>query len=102
MASELKVLVVDPIHFKLRNYLEDNFTVVVKQPITQPELMCCIEEYNVLVMRSGAKIDLPLLDRAKNLKAIIRAGTGTENIDLSGVRDKGVLFYNRCLSKMLR
>ncbi len=25
MASELKVLVVDPIHFKLRNYLEDNF-----------------------------------------------------------------------------
>ncbi|WP_054477834.1 NAD(P)-dependent oxidoreductase [Photorhabdus heterorhabditis] len=89
-----KILIVDPIHIKLKNYLVKNFIVTIKQPITQKKLMECIVDYDILVLRSGAKVDSSLLDRAINLKIIIRAGTGTDNIDITTIREKEVIFYN--------
>ncbi|WP_340622029.1 hypothetical protein [Xenorhabdus siamensis] len=89
-----KILVIDPIHIKLKNYLIKNFNVTIKQQISQQELMECIVYYEILILRSGAKVDNALLDRAVNLKIIIRAGTGTDNINISAVKEKNIIFYN--------
>ncbi|MCC8366290.1 hypothetical protein J8V57_08320 [Xenorhabdus sp. PB61.4] len=94
MVSKLRILVVDPIHIKLRNYIEENFTVTVKHPITQQELIQCINKYDILILRSGAQVDSELLSHGKNLRAIIRAGTGTDNIDLQALYNAKILFYN--------
>ncbi|MDC9583234.1 NAD(P)-dependent oxidoreductase [Xenorhabdus sp. PR6a] len=94
MASKLKILIVDPIHIKLKNYMERNFTITVKHPITQQELINCIKKYDILVLRSGAQVNNQFLEQAKHLRAIIRAGTGIDNIDLQALSKTDILFYN--------
>lgn len=51
-----------------------------------------IGECDVLIFRSGVEIDDGLLALAPRLKLIVRAGSGLDNIDLAGVRDRGIRF----------
>ncbi|WP_051937021.1 hydroxyacid dehydrogenase [Erwinia sp. 9145] len=89
-----KILIVDPIHQKLLSYLKKNYDVTVKHPVSREELLNSIADYGMLILRSGAKVDKALLDKGKALHTIIRAGTGTDNIDLAAVSDRGIGFYN--------
>ncbi len=94
MESKEKALIVDPVHKNLLSFLEENYDVTVKHPVTQEELNSVIGCYDLLVLRSGAKVDSLLLEKATNLHTIIRAGTGTDNIDLNKVHEKKIRFYN--------
>ncbi|EKG37729.1 MULTISPECIES: NAD(P)-dependent oxidoreductase [Pseudomonas] len=94
MASKLDVLIVDPIHSHLKAYLNSHHNVTVKSPISRKELLECIEDVDLLVLRSGAQVDRELLERGKRLSTIVRAGTGTDNIDLNAVQQRGIDFYN--------
>lgn len=49
-----------------------------------------LTESDVIVCRSGVHLDADLLDRAPLLRLIIRAGSGTDNIDLDRVRARGI------------
>jgi D-3-phosphoglycerate dehydrogenase len=46
------------------------------------------------VIRSRTKVRKPLIDRATNLKAIIRAGVGLDNIDVDYAESKGIEVRN--------
>ncbi|MBW1213773.1 NAD(P)-dependent oxidoreductase [Pantoea allii] len=94
MESKEKVLIVDPVHKHLLSFLEENYDVTVKHPVTQEKLISVIDRYDMLVLRSGAKVDSFLLEKATNVHTIIRAGTGTDNIDLEKVHEKNIHFYN--------
>lgn len=94
MESKDKVLIVDPVHKHLLSFLEENYDVTLKHPVTQEELISVIDQYDILVLRSGAKVDSLLLEKATKLHTIIRAGTGTDNIDLKKVDEKNIHFYN--------
>lgn len=74
--------------------MEKNFIVTIKHPITQQELIDCIKKYDVLILRSGAQVSSKFIEQAKHLRAIIRAGTGVDNIDLQSLRETDILFYN--------
>ncbi|MET7620503.1 NAD(P)-dependent oxidoreductase [Streptomyces sp. NPDC005408] len=49
-----------------------------------------IGEYDGLIIKSGNRIGRDLLSRAKRLKVIGRAGSGTDNIDLDTAHEMGV------------
>ena len=45
------------------------------------ELKACIGEYHGLVIRSATKATAEIIEAAKNLKVIGRAGSGLDNVD---------------------
>lgn len=64
-------------------------------PAQKPEELAeIIEPYDGLVVRSGTKVTLESLARAKNLKVIGRAGVGTDNIDKEAATNAGIVVMN--------
>ena len=51
-------------------------------------------DYDGWVIRSGTKITAELIEAAKNLKVIGRAGVGFENIDADAATKKGIVVMN--------
>jgi D-3-phosphoglycerate dehydrogenase len=70
------------------------FDVDVKIGLNPDELkkICC--DYDGWVIRSGTKITAELIEAAKNLKVIGRAGVGYENIDTDAATKKGIVVMN--------
>ena len=71
---------------------------VVDQQFYDPEaLKEAVKRYEVLVVRSATKVRAPHIDAAKeagNLKLIIRAGVGMDNIDAAAAKEAGITVYN--------
>lgn len=56
-----------------------------------------IQEVDCIIIRSATKIRVPLIDKAletKQLKLIIRAGVGIDNIDHVYAKEKGIMVRN--------
>ena len=62
--------------------------------LSKTELFKDIADYDALIVRSATKVTAELLDRAKNLKVIGRAGEGLDNIDLKKAREMGIEVVN--------
>ncbi|HKM92218.1 MAG TPA: NAD(P)-dependent oxidoreductase [Prolixibacteraceae bacterium] len=60
---------------------------------SKSELLKAVENVDALIVRSDI-IDAEVLDAAKNLKIIVRAGSGYDNIDLGKATEKGVVVMN--------
>jgi len=70
------------------------FEVDVRLGLKPDELKKICADYDGWVIRSGTKITAPLIEAAKNLKVIGRAGVGYENIDVDAASKKGVVVMN--------
>ncbi|MFO8037325.1 MAG: hydroxyacid dehydrogenase [Anaerolineales bacterium] len=91
----MKVLICDPTDPEALKTIEEAGIEVVNQPdITPEELMDVIPEYECMVVRSRTKVREPLIDKAENLKAIVRAGVGLDNIDVEYAESKGIQVLN--------
>ena len=53
-----------------------------------------MSEVHVVLVRSKTKCDRDYIDRAKNLRLIIRGGVGLDNIDVDYARSKGIQVFN--------
>jgi len=53
-----------------------------------------IEDYDGLAIRSGTKVTSEVLDSAKKLKVVARAGIGIDNIDLQKATKNGIVVMN--------
>jgi D-3-phosphoglycerate dehydrogenase len=73
---------------------EGGVEVDVQDDVTLEELEEIIPEYDAMVIRSRTKVRKPLIDKAANLKAIIRAGVGLDNIDVDYAEAKGIEVRN--------
>ena len=60
----------------------------------QEELLKLVPPYHAILVRSGSKMTAEVIDAAKNLKVIGRAGVGVDNIDLAAATRRGVLVMN--------
>lgn len=60
---------------------------------TREDFVEAITDADALIVRSD-KVDRALLDHAKNLKVIVRAGAGYDNIDLDAASDKKICVMN--------
>jgi D-3-phosphoglycerate dehydrogenase len=72
----------------------DGFTVDVKLGLKPDELKKICADYDGWVIRSGTRITAELIDAAKNLKVIGRAGVGYENIDADAATKRGIVVMN--------
>ncbi|MFQ5867505.1 MAG: phosphoglycerate dehydrogenase [bacterium] len=71
-----------------------NITVDVKPKMESQELIKHISEYDALLVRSATKVTGEVIDAAKNLKVIGRAGVGVDNIDVEAASRRGILVMN--------
>jgi D-3-phosphoglycerate dehydrogenase len=91
----MKVLICDATDPKALKIIEEAGIEVVNQPdITPEELLETISEYPCMVVRSRTKVTREVIDAGTSLKAIVRAGVGLDNIDVSYAKEKGVQVLN--------
>lgn len=92
----MKVLVCDPISEKGIEVLkqEPGVEVDVKLKMTEDEICAIASEYNAMVVRSETKITKKILEQAKQLKVVGRAGVGIDNIDVQAATLQGVVVVN--------
>jgi D-3-phosphoglycerate dehydrogenase len=68
---------------------------VVNRPGLSPgELLEAIADVDALVIRSGTKVTQEVIDAAKNLKVIGRAGIGVDNVDVGAATKRGIVVMN--------
>ncbi|RLD47183.1 MAG: 3-phosphoglycerate dehydrogenase [Bacteroidetes bacterium] len=60
---------------------------------TQDELIEAVKDADALIIRSD-KITREVLEAAANLKIVVRAGAGYDNVDLAAATEKGVVVMN--------
>ena len=72
----------------------NNIQVDEKTDFEPDELIKNIHSYDGLIVRSATKVTKELIDNAKNLKIIGRAGAGVDNIDLISAKEKNIIVMN--------
>jgi len=89
------VLFIDTVHEHLAAHLERmDYQCVDGSSFSREEVLSAIDQYEGVVIRSRIKMDGELLDKAKNLRFIARAGAGMENIDVEHARMLGIQCFN--------
>jgi D-3-phosphoglycerate dehydrogenase len=68
--------------------------VDVKTGLAPEELERAIGDYDVIIVRSATQVRKPLIEAAKNLKLIVRAGVGLDNVDVAYAKSKGIEVAN--------
>lgn len=90
-----KVLIADKADKLCETVLRDKgLDPVVKTGMTPAELKACIAGYDAIIVRSATTLTRELIEAATNLKAVARAGSGVDNIDVPACSEKGVLVMN--------
>jgi len=91
----MKVLISDNISQKCIDILKNaGLAVDVKIGMKPEELKASIGEYHGLVIRSATKVTSEIIDAARNLKVIGRAGSGLDNVDKVAATKKGIVVMN--------
>ncbi len=72
----------------------EGIDVDVKTDVSPDELKKIIGGYDALVIRSATKVTEDLLDAAKKLKVVGRAGIGLDNVDIPAATKRGVIVMN--------
>ena len=68
------------------------FATLEKYP-EQKDLVAAVADVDALIIRSD-KVTAEVLDAAKNLKIVVRAGAGFDNVDLAAATAHGVVVMN--------
>lgn len=91
-----KVLVSDPLAQEGIDILQahPDIHVDVKTGLKHEELCQIIGEYDGLLIRSGTQVNAEVIEYAKNLKVVGRAGVGVDNVDLDAATQRGVIVMN--------
>ena len=74
--------------------ISNNIKVDVKTDFTVDQLIENIPLYDGLIVRSATKVTKEIIEKAKNLKIIGRAGAGVDNIDLLSAKEKNIIVMN--------
>jgi D-3-phosphoglycerate dehydrogenase len=72
----------------------DGWTVDIEKALPPAELAERVPPYHAILVRSGSRISAQVIDAARNLKVIGRAGVGVDNVDLQAATRRGVLVMN--------
>ena len=96
MEPKMKILVTDSLAPEGLAVFQnaEGFEVDVKIGLKPDELKKICGAYDGWVIRSGTKITAELIEAAKNLKVIGRAGVGYENIDADAATQRGIVVMN--------
>src|SRR6185295_13278064 len=71
-----------------------SITALVHDKIPRDKLLELVSDVDGIIVRSATVIDLELLEHAKKLKVVGRAGVGVDNVDIETATARGVLVMN--------
>ena len=74
--------------------LSNNIEVDVITNLEPNELIKNISNYEGLIVRSATKVTKEVIENAKNLKVIGRAGAGVDNIDIKSAKERNIIVMN--------
>ncbi len=75
-------------------FKKNNIDFDVKTNLPEEDILKIIEDYDGLIVRSATKVTRKIIESAKNLKVIGRAGAGVDNIDLSIAKKNNIIVMN--------
>lgn len=91
----MKVLISDSLSEEGIAILREAGLEVIYNPgLSHEELKKEITKVDALIIRSGTKVTREIIEAAKNLKVIGRAGTGLDNVDIQAANEKGIVVMN--------
>ena len=88
------VLIADKLAQSTIEALGDGVEVRWVDGPNRAELLAAVPEADALLVRSATTVDEEVLDAAKELKIIGRAGVGLDNVDIEGATQRGVMVVN--------
>ncbi len=91
------VVVCDHIHEAGLKMLEndENINFIMAADVDKAELIeKIIPLADVAITRSSTDVDARFIAQAKNMKAIVRAGVGVDNVDIPGCSKEGIIVMN--------
>jgi D-3-phosphoglycerate dehydrogenase / 2-oxoglutarate reductase len=74
--------------------LRTTLDVDEKKGLSATDILGIIGEYDALIIRSETKVTEELLEAAKKLKVIARAGVGVDNVDVKAATKLGIIVVN--------
>jgi D-3-phosphoglycerate dehydrogenase len=90
-----KVLISDKLSPAAVQIFKDRGVAVdVKSGLDKDQLADIIGDYHGLAIRSATKVTAKLLERARNLKVVGRAGIGVDNVDIPAATARGIIVMN--------
>ncbi len=90
-----KIIIADEMHPSIVPDLKNaGFEVDYLPGISREMLKDCIYQYDGIIIRSKTDLDREMIDLALNLQYVARAGAGTDKIDESYCKDKGIAILN--------
>jgi len=93
----MKIIVCDPISPKgialLQQRPEFN-VVVLPKPLPEAELLLLVGDATALVVRSETKVTRKVIEAAKELRVVGRAGVGVDNVDIEAATQHGTVVMN--------
>ena len=100
----MKIIVCDPISPKgielLKQRPEFN-VVVLEKTATEDELCAMVGDATALLVRSETKVTKKVIEAAKQLKVVGRAGVGVDNVKVEDATQHGVVVMNTPLGNMV-
>lgn len=94
--SKHTIVVCDHIHEAGLEILKntDDVNYVYAADVDKTKLLDIVKDADVAITRSSTDVDEKFLNAATNLKAIIRAGVGYDNVDIDGCSKRGIIAMN--------
>jgi D-3-phosphoglycerate dehydrogenase / 2-oxoglutarate reductase len=93
-ASVPKILIPEKVSPDGLALLKQSFEVHEKKGLSPQELKEVIVDYEAIIVRSETKVNAELLQAAKKLKVVARAGVGVDNVDVSTATKLGIIVVN--------
>ncbi|BBG66136.1 D-3-phosphoglycerate dehydrogenase [Hydrogenimonas sp.] len=90
------IMVCDHIHESGLKLLESqpDINYINAADLPKDELLGVIDQADVAITRSSTEVNEAFLQAAKNLKALVRAGVGVDNVDMDGCSKRGIIVMN--------
>lgn len=92
----MKVLVCDPLSTSGIESLKaiEGIEVSVQTGLEKSQLLSVVGEFDIIIVRSATRIDRDVLQAAKKVRLIARAGMGVDTIDVDAATEKGIIVMN--------
>jgi D-3-phosphoglycerate dehydrogenase len=94
--SVQRILIADPIHPHALSLLRSNsrIEVTVAKGLSEAQLIDLIADYEAIIVRSKTSVTTSVIEAARRLKVIGRAGSGLDNIDVATATQRGIAVLN--------
>jgi D-3-phosphoglycerate dehydrogenase len=94
-SSTVKIVVADDLPASALNLLRaEGWDIDARSGRTPEQLAADVADADALVVRSASKVTAAIIDAGSRLRAIARAGTGVDNVDVPAASARGIVVMN--------